>query len=143
MTFLYNEFKRALAEGEIDLGSDDIRVMLLMTNTTADADDDANTISAIGTLDEYNGANYARKALANEAVVENAGSNRAEFQADDVVWSALGTGTRQCQAALVYKHVTNDADSVPICYIDDWAAFDGADADTTLAFTGGIVLKVT
>lgn len=134
-SFAYNEAKRALLQGEIDLATDDIRVILVMSNTTADTEQDVNTISGITTLDECDGANYARKSLANEAVSEGAG--KAIFDADDSVWSALGTsGTgRQVVAALVYKHVTNDADSVPLCYLDGTGfPFDGAAADVTVSW---------
>ena len=51
----YNEAKRAIAAGEIDLNADDIRVQLLMTNTTADTQNDGvvninNSVTGTGTL---------------------------------------------------------------------------------------------
>lgn len=140
MSFAYNEFKRALARGEIDLQSDDIRAMLVMSNTTADTEDDANTISDFSTLDECDGANYARQALANEAVNEDAANDRAEFDADNVVFSSLGAGTRQNVGLVVYKHVTNDADSVPLFYIDTGGfPFDASGSDVTIQWnTEGI-----
>ncbi len=143
-SFVYNEIKRALAEGEIDLGSggDDIRVALVMSNTTADTEDDADVIDDFTTLDEYDGANYVRKALANEAVAEDAGNDRAEFDADDVTWSALGAGTRQCVGAVLYKHVTDDTDSVPIAFID-LADFDGNGGDVTVQWNAEGILQVT
>ncbi len=118
MSFIYNEAKRALAEGEIDLGADDIRVMLVMSDTTADTEKDADDIADFTTLDEHDGANYVRKALASETVTEDAPNNRAEFDADDVVYTALGVGARPCVAAIVYLHVATDADHEPIAYID-------------------------
>jgi hypothetical protein len=106
-------------EGEIDLVNDDIRVMLVMTNTTADTEDDVNTISAFTTLDEFDGAGYSRQALASQAVNEDAANNRAEFDATDSTFSSIAVGTRQVQAAILFKHVTNDTDSVPLAFIDD------------------------
>lgn len=142
--FVYNEAKRALAEGEIDFVNDDIRVLMVMTNTTADTEDDANTISGFTTLDECDGANYARKALANQAVNEDAPNNRAEFDADDVVWTALGAGTRNNQAAVVYKHVTNDTDSVPIAYFDGGGfPFNGNGGNVTLQWNAEGIVQVT
>lgn len=93
-------------------------MLLVMTNTTADTDQDAATISAIGTLDEMDGANYVRKTLAAEAFAEDLVNNRGEFQFTAPVWAALGAGTRQVAAAVLFKFVTNDADSIPIAYID-------------------------
>lgn len=116
---VYNEFKRGSAAGEIDLNADDIRVALLMTNTTADTENDAKVnVDDFTTLDECDGANYVRKVLANEAVNKDDANDRAEFDADDVTWSALGVGTRATQGVLVYKHVTDDTDSVIIAFVD-------------------------
>lgn len=118
MAFIYNEAKRAILRGEIDLQADDMRVLLVMGDTTADTERDANTLAGFSNLDEMTGVNYVRKALAAEAVTENAGSNRAEFDAQDLTWTALGAGPRQVVGAVLYKHVASDADSVPVAYID-------------------------
>lgn len=144
--FIYNEAKRALAEGEIDLGTggNDIRVILVMTNTTADTEDDANTISGFTTLDEADGANYARKVLANEVVNEDAANNRAEFDADNITWSALGVGTRNYAGMIVYKHVTNDTDSIPLAYIDTGGfPFAGNGSDVTVTWNAEGIIQVS
>ena len=111
--------KTGVANGSIDLVNDDIRVALLASNTTADTEDSGiNTISNFTTLDEADGANYVRKALANKAVNRDDANARAEFDADNVTWTALGAGTRPSQGALIYKHVTNDTDSIPIWWVE-------------------------
>lgn len=144
MSFVYTPAKYKIARGEIALQSADTRVLLVMTNTTADTDQDAATISGIGTLDEYNGANYARKAFSGEVVNEDDPNNWAEFTADPVTWSTLGVGTRQCQAAVIYLFVTNDADSVPIAYIDTGGfPFDGNGGNAVLTPNAEGFLKVT
>lgn len=117
-SFVYNNAKRAFFAGELDLDSNDIRVIILMTNTTANTEDTAATISAFTTLDEHNGTNYVRKACASEAISQDNTNDRAEFTYSAITWTALGAGTRQAQAFLVYKHVTNDSDSIPLIYID-------------------------
>ena len=119
MSFTYTHAVTEFAKGNIDLVNDDIRVLLVMTNTTADTEKDVDDIDAFSTLDEMDGANYVRKALANEAVTEDEANDRGEFDADDVTFSALGNGTRSMAAAVVYKFVTDDTDSIPIWYIDD------------------------
>lgn len=122
--FFYTKAKHLLLGGNLDFdeAGNDIRVLLVMTNTSADTEKDVDTISAFATLDEYDGANYVRKALANQTTVEDEANDRGEFDADDVTWTALGAGTRQCQAAIIYKHVTNDTDSVPLAFIDTVAS---------------------
>lgn len=142
--FVYNEAKNQILTGGIDFASDDIRVLLVMSNTTAGAEDDKDTISGFTTLDEYDGANYSRQALANEAVNEKAANDRAEFDGDDVTFSSLGAGTRQCQAAIVYKHVTNDSDSIPIAYIDTGGfPFDGNGGDVTIQWNADGIVQAT
>ncbi len=118
---VYNEFKRASAAGEIDLdaGGDDIRIRLCMTNTTCDTENDGKTdLNDFTTIDACDGANYVDKALAAEAVGKDDANDRAEFDADNVTWTALGVGTRATQGVLIYKFVTTDADHVPICFVD-------------------------
>lgn len=119
-SFAYTNFKTVLLQAGIDLreAGHDIRVMLVMTNTTADTQEDVTTISAFTTLDEYDGANYVRKACANQTATADNANNRGEFDFDDFTWTSLGAGTRQAQAAVIYRHVTNDTDSVPLAFVD-------------------------
>ena len=117
--FVYNEAKRALLAGELDFDApDDFRVLLVMTNTTADTEDDVDTVDDFTTLDELDDGSYARQALAGDSLAEDAGNDRAEYDANDSEFTYAGDGTRDTQAAVVIKHVTDDTDSVPIAYID-------------------------
>lgn len=118
---VYHNALRAILAGEIDLdaGGDDIRVALLMTNTTADSDATAEVISDIGTLDECDDSSYARQALANEAVNQDDPNTRGEFDADDVDFGTMtGDASRQVQGFLLFKFVSDDDDSIPILWKD-------------------------
>lgn len=112
-----NIAKSRMMSADMDLNADDMRLLLLMTNTTADTDVDADNTSGY-TLDEMDGTNYARQALANEAVNTDDANDRAEFDADDVAIASLGNGTRQMQGALIHEHITNDAGSFPLCWVE-------------------------
>lgn len=142
--FFYNEAKRAIAEAEIDFGSggSTIKVALAMTNTTADTEDDANTVSAFTTLDEMDGANYSRQTIASQLVGEDAGNNRAYFDGSDSTFTSLGAGTRQVQGAIVYKHVGADSSNIPIAWIDTGGfPFTANGGNVTLQWSAsGIVL---
>lgn len=118
-SLVYNNAKAQLIKGGIDLDTDDIRVALLMTNTDADTlADGANFLSNLA-LDECDSSGYARVALTGEAVNTDDANDRAEFDANDSSFTGLGgNATRAIQGALIYKHVTNDADSIPICFVD-------------------------
>lgn len=118
---------------DMDLNADDMRLLLLMTNTTADTDVDLDNTSGY-TLDECDGANYARAALANEAVNIDDANDRAEFDADDVVFTSLGNGTRQLQGALIHEHITNDAGSFPFVWVEFAATINPGGSTLTLAW---------
>lgn len=119
-SFVYNKWKTKLLKGDVDLdeGQNDIRAVLVMTNTTADTEDDTEFVSGFTTLDEMDGVNYARKTFSSQAVNEDLANNRAEFDGENFTWTALGAGTRQIAGVLIIRHVTNDTDSIPIAYID-------------------------
>jgi hypothetical protein len=140
---VFNEFKRASAAGEIDLNADDIRVALLMSNTTADTANDGISFVSGLTLDECDGANYVRKALASETVTKDDTNDRAEFDAVDVTWSALGNGTRAVQGLLVYKHVTNDADSIPICWVEFSVNQNPGGSDFTVTWNAEGIIQLS
>jgi len=118
---IYNEALRAIAAGEIDLNADDIRVKLLMTNTTADTENDAIVnVADFTTLDLCDATGYADVALASEAVNKDDANDRAEFDADNAVFSGLsGDATRDIQGALLYKYVDGtDANDLVLAFVD-------------------------
>ena len=117
--FIYNEAKRRFLRGLIDMQGD-IRVLLVMTNTTADTEDDVNTIGGFTTLDEFDGSGYSSggQELDNEVVTEDAANNRAEASADNETFSTEGAGSRNAQAAIIYLFDTDLSSSIPIAYID-------------------------
>ena len=118
MSFWYTEFLEERDKGNIDFENDTFKVLLVMSNSAAGDDEDAATISAIGTLDEYDGSGYARQTLTNVTVTKDATNDRSVIDADDSVFASLGVGTRQAIGAVLYKHVTDDTDSIPVAYID-------------------------
>lgn len=116
--FLYTNAKRALLAGELDLDANTIRCLLVMTNTTADTEKDKLTISGFTTLDEMDGSGYSRQTLSGKAVAADNTNNRGEFTASDITFQNVSAGTRSVAAAILYKFITDDTDSVPIAYID-------------------------
>lgn len=143
MSFSYNHAKHILGLGSLDLSSDDLRVLLVMSNTTADTEDNVTTISGITTLDEYDGTGYARQALTGEAYSKDAANNRSEFTAAKTTFPTLGAGTRQCVGALVYKHVTDDTDSIPIAFVDAGGfPFDGTGTDVDITWNAEGLLQI-
>lgn len=119
--FVYNVAKKQLVDGDLDLNlPDDIRVLLLEAATDEDPDD--ATVSAVlgraGTT-ELTSTGYSRQALTGETTSQDDPNDRAEFDADDAVFSGVSqAGSETVVAYLVYKHVTDDTDSIPILFVD-------------------------
>lgn len=106
-----------LQKADLDLDTADLRVALLMENTTANSED-AATVDGFTTLDEMDGSGYARKTLTGGTVTLDAVNRWSEFDADDVSFPSLGVGTRGVAGILLYEHVTDDSDSIPLAFID-------------------------
>lgn len=122
-SLVYNKFKTKLFKSDMDFdeGTDDIRAALLMTNTTADTEDDTEFLTGgtgFTTLDEFDGSGYTRITFASQSVNEDLTNNRVEFDAEDWSAGALGVGARDIQGALIFKWVTADTDSIPICWVE-------------------------
>lgn len=119
-SFVYDNAKEQILLGAIDFSSDDIRIALLMTNTTADTEKDKATVGDFTTVDDFDGSGYTAggAALVGEAVAEDNPNNRAEFDANNLTFSSLGAGTRDIQGHLIYKFVTNFNSSLPIAWVD-------------------------
>jgi hypothetical protein len=143
-SFVYTPRKTDLLNGNLDLAAADVRVALVMSNTTADTAQDANDLADI-TLDEYDGANYARQAIGTEAVNEDAANNRAEFDGDNIQFANLGAGTRQAVGMLVYIHVDGTAaNDLALAYIDSGGfPFDGNGGNVDVAWNAEGILQLT
>lgn len=87
----------------------DLRMALVMTNTTADTEIDAENPGDLSTLDEFDGSGYSRQALTGEAVNVDTGNDRAEIDFADPTFATIGNGTRQIQGWLVIQNVDGNA----------------------------------
>lgn len=113
-----NNAKKLFMDGAIDLVNDDIRAILVMSDTTVDTEIDAIAfIDDYTTLDEMDATGYAREVLAGNAVAADDANDRAEFDANNESFAGLsGDATRIIVGVLIYKHVVDDTDSIPLFY---------------------------
>lgn len=140
----YNKGKTLILDGSLSLLSDTIKVMLVTSSYSFNADDHfANTPAA----NELSGTGYAggfagsgRKTLASKAVTENDTSDRAEFDAADVTWTAISAGT--AAAVILLKEITNDAASPIIAYIAFTAVVTNG-GDLTLQWDATGILQLS
>jgi hypothetical protein len=110
---LYNPGLEKILDGTIAFETDTINVLLVDTSHTFDKTDEF--VSDI-VANEASGTGYSRKTLANAAIALDAENDRVEFDADNPSYTALDAGT--IAAAIIFKQVTNDADSPLIAQID-------------------------
>lgn len=134
MSFIYTPVFKRILDGDYDFADTalDLRVILVMSSTTAGTDEDAAVLSDIGTLDEFDGTGYTAHSAGGTALTSEATSlqttgvpgvndddDRAEFDAANVTMSTIGAGTRNVQAAIVYRRVDDTtANDQPVAYID-------------------------
>ena len=62
------------------------------------------------------------------------------------MWTDLGAGDRDIVGVLLYKHVTDDTDSVPIAFLDGGdfpLALSSGTSQVTLSFASGVALSLS
>lgn len=135
-SILYNKLYQLALTGGIDLEDDTINVLLVDDTYTADkAHDFVSDVVA----DELSGTGYTRKTLAGKSVTLDNGNNRVTFDATDPVWTGLDAGV--IGGAVIFKQVTNDADSPLICYLDPTNLTTNG-SDVTLQFNAAGILRL-
>lgn len=100
----------------------DLRMLLVMTNTTADTEVDSENPGDVTTLDEFDGNNYSRATLGSEAVNVDLANNRAEIDFADPTFSTIGNGTRQIQGFIVIQNVDGTAGNDLLKFYQDFSA---------------------
>lgn len=138
----FNHFKHQVGLAAVNFSTVDWRVLLTMSNYDYATEKDDSFLSTM-TLDECDGANYARQALASEAWTKDATNNRSELTADPVVFSALGAGTRQNESAVLYIHAGADSANIPALDMNEGGfPFDGTGSDNTITFDAEGVIQL-
>lgn len=115
---LFQNAVKLMLEGDLDLEVATLKGRLLMTNTTADTNPDADSCADL-TLDECDATGYAQQTLTTPAVTADDTDNEAVFASDNAVFSGLGgDATRDYQGMLVVKNVDGGNGDIPIFFID-------------------------
>ena len=108
---LYNPGLEKLLDGTITYTTDTIKVLLVDTNHTFTK---THEFVSDVVANEASGTGYSRKTLANKT--QTLDGDQVEYDADNPTYTALDAGT--IASAIVFKEVTNDADSPIIANID-------------------------
>lgn len=111
---IYNNFKKNIMNGGIDLDTDTIKVALVTSSYTPDQDTHEFFSSV---TNEVTGTGYTAggATLAGKAVTADNTDNEGVFDADDVVWT---TSTITARGAVIYKSTGTAGTSALIAYLD-------------------------
>lgn len=133
---VYNEAKRALLAGEIDLDAHTIKIGLL-TGHTPDVDTHLGWADISG--DEVSGTGYTAggKTLAGKSVVLDSGSDKGVFDATDPEWTGLDAGTPNY--AVMYDD--SHANKALVCYWEVDTATNGGNWGLTFHADGVLLLS--
>lgn len=145
MTTIYNNFKRLLFDGNIDLGNDTIQVALIddSINYTPDIDAEVYVSDVLDGVNanECSGTGYSRQTLSTTVSTDNS-DDEAVLDATDLTYTGADFGT--IDSLLLFKDVTTDADSPVIAHItsaDLPLTTNGGDVDLSWATEGVLNLN--
>lgn len=126
--FFYNIYKEKLWHGattEIDIINDEICILALMVDDEDTDELNVDTLLA-GTADEVDSTGYVgsfegadRLTLTTPVITVDQASDRAEFDCDDLTWSAISqNAAEEWVAFIVFNELTNDAGSILIAHLE-------------------------
>lgn len=131
---IYNAAKTGIANGTIDLDTDTIHILLIEAATPTPDPDHATVSAVTAATAEAVGTGYARKTSITVTVQQDDTNDRAEVLIPAQTWTGANWG--DATALLVFKQVTNDADSIPISWHDTGFPITTNGGDLTVNFAG-------
>lgn len=140
-SLIYNVARTGLVNGDINLVTDTLKIILVSSTYTPDID--AHQFYSQITNEIVTGGGYTAGgvALTGQAVITDLSNDRAALDANDVTWaSATITAAR---AAVIYKDTGTPATSKLITYIDFGADKSSSGGDFTLAWDVTGILRLT
>lgn len=138
----YNRGKFLVASGGLDWVNDNVQALLLDDAGAYAFSPDHNFVADLTPAsNEFGGSGYTRQALGGKTVTEDDTADRAELDADDVVWAAINGAT--AQAAVLFIQATNDADSMLLAYMDSGFPFVANGGNLTWQFNAAGVLTLS
>lgn len=123
-----------LAGTGLDL-TGDVRLCLVMSNTTSRTERRGTSMADFSVLDEYDGAGYSPGGipLSGRTWSEDNVAHAGVLDSDDPLFQGLGIGSRECVGAIAYLWQSSFATSIPLCQFDDPPdfPFSGLGTDAT------------
>jgi len=134
---VYNRFKANLANKIVDIEGDTLKIALLDSNHSFDADH--NTWADVS-ANEVSGTGYTAggQALSNASVTQDNTNDLAKLDADDVTWSG---STITAAFAVIYDDTLANKDL--ICCIDFGGDISSTNGDFTIQFNASGIITIT
>jgi hypothetical protein len=108
-TTIFQGFYDDLLAGELT-GAPDLRVLLVMSSFSGETEEDAQTLSDITTLDEFDGVGYSRLDLAGVAVAYDSTADEVQFDGTDGSFGdPVAPGSDVIYGMVVYRYVDGTA----------------------------------
>jgi len=136
MANVYNRTKRNALEGDLTLDSSTIKCLLLKSTAPVFNPDHNFVADLTPGTHEITGGGYARQTLGSKTFAQVDASDWAEARNNELTFTNIAVG-QIVGAAVVYREVTNDADSVLISYYD-LPDTPGAGLDQKVQFDGTV-----
>jgi len=131
---VYNRTKRNALEGDLTLDSSTIKCLLLKSSAPVFNPDHNFVADLVPGTNEITGGSYARLTLSSKTFAQVDASDWAEARNNELTFLAIAVG-QTVGAAVVYREVTNDADSVLVGHYE-LADTPGAGLDMKVQFDG-------
>lgn len=126
-----------IQQQSIDFVNDDIRALVVSSGFSFNKGH--QFVSQIS--GEVSGTGYERKSLTGKSIISVTGTpDEIQFKADDLEYTAINVSPDDLESVVVYKHVTNDSDSILIANVD-FPNISTNGNNITIEFSGGVVFK--
>lgn len=136
---LYTSFKRDIMNGAIDLDTDTIKIALVTSSYTPNANTHTKFSDVTNEVANGNGYTSGGATLVNKTVTADTGDSEGVFDADDVTWS---TATITARGAVIYKNTGVASTSPLIQYIDFGSDATSTNSDYIIQFSSEGILNL-
>jgi len=135
---VYNNFKKNIMNGNIDLDSDTIKVALVTSAYTPNQDTHEDFADV---TNQVTGGGYTAggQTIANTTVTTDNTDNEGVFNGDDVTWTA---STITARGAVIYKDTGTPATSWLIGYLDFTSNRSSSSGDFTIQWSAEGILNL-
>jgi hypothetical protein len=137
---VYNALKVGLINGDINLGSDTLKIALVASAYVPDIDAHTAYDDVTNEMPATGGYTTGGQTLSGVTVLTDLANDRAALDADDVTWTT--STITAARGAVIYKDTGTPATSTLICYIDFATDKSSSGGDFTIAWDATGILRL-